>query len=90
MAQVNSIAFSPDSKLMASSSADQTVGLWDMETWRQVGRLIGHQDRVNAVAFLPNENRRVISGLDMGCGSGKATGRINRTWGLCYDGRSFT
>ena len=41
--QVNSVAFSPDGKILASGSADGTVRLWDVATRRQIGvPLTGH------------------------------------------------
>jgi Tol biopolymer transport system component len=49
------IAFSPDSKLLASAGIDGTVRLWDIASRKQLNVLKGHTDDwVRAVAFSPN------------------------------------
>ncbi len=51
--EVNSLAFAPDGKLLATGSSDRTVGLWEPQTGRLAGRLQGHSGPVRAVAFAP-------------------------------------
>jgi RNA polymerase sigma factor (sigma-70 family) len=51
---VNSLAFSPDGKLLASAGADRLIRLWDVATGKEVATLKGHNDSVKAVAFSPD------------------------------------
>jgi WD40 repeat protein len=52
---VNSVAFSPDGKILASGSADNTILLWDSATWQPLGSaLSGHTNRIWSVAFSPD------------------------------------
>ena len=53
---VISIAFSPDGKMLASGSDDDTVRLWNATTGTLIHTLEGHTDDVNSVAFSPDGN----------------------------------
>jgi WD40 repeat protein len=48
--EVTTLAFSPDSRLLASGSLDKTIKLWQLGTWLAVNTL-WHQARLSAVAF---------------------------------------
>lgn len=55
--RVKSVAFSPDSKTMASACSgieDLDIKLWDAASRRQIVAFAGHQDSVNCVAFSPD------------------------------------
>jgi WD40 repeat protein len=60
---VRSLAFSPNSKTLASGG-DSTIRLWDLATGKESPRGPGHQGAVVAVAFRPDGRSLVTGGLD--------------------------
>jgi WD40 repeat protein len=78
---VNSVAFSPNGKILASGNGDilggwdTTVRLWDVATGRELKKLTGHTDSVNSVAFSPN-GKILASGSGDILGSGDNTVRL--------------
>ncbi|KAG9025260.1 hypothetical protein FS837_005032, partial [Tulasnella sp. UAMH 9824] len=59
---VRSVAFSPDSKTLASGSHDGTIRLWHAQTGSPLGEpLKGHSNSVRSVAFSP-DSKTLASG----------------------------
>ena len=51
---VQSVAFSPAGRTLASGSNDDTVRLWDAATQQHIATLTGHTDDVMAITFSPD------------------------------------
>jgi WD40 repeat protein len=58
------LAFSPDSRSLASSSEDRSIRLWEVPSGRRLGVLHGHTDFVQEVAFAPDGRELASGGLE--------------------------
>ncbi|RAH54575.1 WD domain protein [Aspergillus piperis CBS 112811] len=97
---VDSAAFSPDGRTLASGSHDKTIKLWDTATGVEQRTLTGHSDWVHSVAFSP-DGRTLASGSSdytiklwdtaMGVEQCTLTGHSNRIRSVAFslDGRTL-
>ncbi|NER49562.1 MAG: hypothetical protein F6J92_23290, partial [Symploca sp. SIO1A3] len=59
---VTSVSFSPDGKLIASGSEDNTVKLWSLDG-QEIATFEGHEDKITSIAFSPN-GKLIASGSE--------------------------
>jgi WD40 repeat protein/serine/threonine protein kinase len=62
--RVQCLAFSPDSRWVASGGYDRMVRLWDVNERREIRRFVGHRAAIRAVAFSPDGKRLASGGYD--------------------------
>ena len=97
---VNSVAFSPDGKTLASASCDETIKLWDVATGKEQATLKGHMDAVWSVAFSPDGKTlasaswdKTIKLWDVATGKEQATlkGHMDAVWSVAFspDGKTL-
>ncbi len=59
------VSFSPDGRQVVSGSYDETLRLWDAETFTEIGNPFeGHSDDVDCVSFSSDGHRIVSGGFD--------------------------
>lgn len=58
---IDTVAFSPDHRLLASGSTDKTAILWDAKTGQKLRTFDQHADRVSTVAFSPDSRQLLIA-----------------------------
>jgi WD40 repeat protein/tetratricopeptide (TPR) repeat protein len=61
--EVTQLLVTPDGSSLISASKDNTIRIWDLQTYKCIHTLKGHQDWVRAIA-VTNKGDKVISGSD--------------------------
>lgn len=62
--RIDSLAFSPDGRTLASGGYDRTVLLWDPITGQERAVMAGHSDRILHLRFLPDSSALITIGRD--------------------------
>jgi WD40 repeat protein len=63
---VTSLSFTPDSQILTSGSADNTIKFWDITNGKLLTTFSGHPGKVNSVSLSPDAKVLVSGGEDAG------------------------
>src|SRR5438876_402712 len=58
------VAFAASGQRLASAGEDKVVALWALDADDPLGRLVGHQDRIQALLWHPDGRRLISAGWD--------------------------
>jgi FOG: WD40 repeat len=64
LSDVTNISFSPEGKILASSSDEGNVRVWNLENGREISTLEGHLGSVTSVMFSPDGKTLASAGID--------------------------
>ena len=59
-----SVQFSPDNRLLLTTSRDQTARIWDVGSGSEIARLVGHAGSVNDASYSPDSRFIVTASTD--------------------------
>jgi WD40 repeat protein len=57
-------SFSGDSKKIVTFNSDAIARIWNVESGKEIGKLVGHEDRIISAVFSPDGNHIVTTSLD--------------------------
>jgi len=61
---INTVSFSPDGSLIATSSLDKSASIWDAETYKRISQLEGHKASVTSAIFSPDSCAVLTTSMD--------------------------
>ena len=61
---ITRIEISPNQEILAIASNDKTISLWEMKTWKFIGKLEGHRKTVTGICFTSDSKKLISGGKD--------------------------